>query len=428
MHLILKILVYSSLFTGVLQAYQISWLPCKFMDENVFYNNEGHVETKHSNRDAILQFGHKGDAPVNPNALTFLITSSKLDVRRFIEGVETEHVSCELQRYSTQGIHMRWPVRGEHEYNRWFTCKIRDSKSQLSVLSFIRQSTAVPPTGQHDYRSWTPIEDGEILTATVVMVMKTQTPKIKASLRSTQKLDCHYAIDHKAANVVVEWHKRGERTSLFNHSSQSGVSQGSGVTLKKLSTGDVSYTIPFSKMSSQGMYMCSVTVLPLYGTQEINLQIEEAPRVSLSTGPSLTLTVGEEKKVICEADGYYPLDVEIEWTHQDAADVGRRVGAPLPKVLDNVLYSSHKANPDQTLSLSAFFYLNAKLSDSGRQFTCTVSHQSLRVAIKKSFTLTVQEPSKVMFVGLLCFGGVLLVAFVLLVLRKPLTGRRRHQW
>ncbi|XP_072310778.1 tapasin-related protein-like [Eucyclogobius newberryi] len=427
MGFILKILVYASLFTGVLWAYQIPWLPCKFIDETVFYNDQGHVETKHIHREAMLQFGHKEDAPVNPNAVTFLITSSKLDVRKFVEGAETEQLSCEVQRYSTEGIHMRWPVRGEHEYNRWFTCRITDPKNQLTVLGFIRQSTAEPPTGEHDYRNWTAIEDRATLPTTVVMVMKSQTPKIKASLGSTQKLDCHFAVDHKAPNVVVEWHKRGERTSLFNHSAHTGVSQGSGVSTKKLSSGDASYSIPLSKMSSEGTYMCSVTVLPLHWSLEISLQIEAAPRVSLNTGPSLSLTEGDEKKVVCEADNYYPLDVDIQWTQQDAADVGRRVGAPLPKVLDNVLYSSHKPNPDRTLSLSAFFYLKAKLSDSGRQFTCTVSHQSLRVPIKKRFTLTVQEPSNLMAIAL-SLAVIALVIGVLLLLRSVLNGRRRHQW
>lgn len=411
----------------MLQA-QISWLPCSFIDEEVYYNDDKLLETKHSSREAMLQFGQKGDTPVNPNAITFLITASKLDIRRFVEGIDSlDQLTCDLQRYSTEGIHMRWPTRGEHEFNHWFTVKIRDTEKHTTVLGFIRQSTPQPPSGQDDFRSWTPIKDSEILTTTVVMVMKTQTSSIKASLGSEQKLDCHFSLDHKAANVAVEWHKRGEKTTLFSHNSQTGKSQGSGVAPKKLSTGEASYSIPFSKMSSEGIYMCSVTVLLLRGTVDINLQIEEAPKVSLNVGSSLSLTEGEEKKVICEADHYYPLDVNIQWTLQDAADVGRRVGAALPKVLDNVLYSSHKPNPDRTLTLSAFFYLSPKLSDSGRQFTCTVSHQSLRVPIRKSFTLTVQEPSTWVFVMLGCFGVLALVLCLLLLLRTELRGRRPHQ-
>lgn len=61
-------------FSDVLGAYQISWLPCQFTDERVFLNDLGFVETQHIPREAMLQFGQKGDAPVNPYAVTFLIT------------------------------------------------------------------------------------------------------------------------------------------------------------------------------------------------------------------------------------------------------------------------------------------------------------------------------------------------------------------
>lgn len=102
---------------------------------------------------------------------------------------------------------------------------------------------------------------------------------------------------------------------------------------------------------------------------------------------------GQEQKVICEAEKYYPLDVEIVW-YQGPAMSGQRVGAPLPKVLQNILLSSHRHNQDKTYSLSAFFYLQPSLSDSGRQYTCSVSHKSLRVPIRKSFILTVEGEKK----------------------------------
>lgn len=102
------------------------------------------------------------------------------------------------------------------------------------------------------------------------------------------------------------------------------------------------------------------------------------------------LQEGGEQKVVCEAEGYYPLDVEIVWYEQDPAVSGQRVGAPLPKVLKNILLSSHKHNSDKTFTLASFFYLTASLRDSGKQFTCSVSHQSLRVPIKRSFILNVE--------------------------------------
>ncbi|GLD72653.1 tapasin-related protein-like protein, partial [Lates japonicus] len=74
MGLILKILIYLYLCAGVLCIHQMPWLPCQFTDENVFVNSEGLTETQLIHREAMLQFGQKGDAPVNPHAITFLVT------------------------------------------------------------------------------------------------------------------------------------------------------------------------------------------------------------------------------------------------------------------------------------------------------------------------------------------------------------------
>lgn len=125
-----------------------------------------------------------------------------------------------------------------------------------------------------------------------------------------------------------------------------------------------------------------------------SLLSSEAPRVSLNIGSTLSLQEGGEQKIVCKAEGYYPLDVEIVWYEQEPAVSGKRVGAPLPKVLQNILLSSHRHNLE-TYSLSAFFYLTALLRDSGKQFTCSVSHQSLRVPIRKSFILTVEGENRV---------------------------------
>ncbi|XP_035535494.1 tapasin-related protein [Morone saxatilis] len=427
MALILKILIYSYLCAGVQCVHQMPWLPCKFTDEHVFSNKEGHTETELIHREAMLQFGQKGDAPVNPQAITFLVTGSKLDLRRYVEGVEAEHLECELRRYSTEGIHVRWPVQGPSEYNRWFSCTLKHSKGLSTVIGFLRHPSDQPPSGQQDYRSWSAIADREILTTSVVMVMKTQSPSVKAGLGSQQKLHCQFAIDHKGPNMTVEWYwqYRGERNRLFSHTSRSGQTHGTGVGLKSLAGGDASYTLPFTKMSSEGTYICSVSVMPLFSSLDITLQIEEAPRVSLNIGPTLSLQEGGEQKVVCDAEGYYPLDVNIVWHVQDPALAGQRVGAPLPKVLDNILLSSHRHNQDKTYSLSAFFYLQASLRNSGKQFTCSVSHKSLRVPIRKSFILTVEEPSSWMFT--LTVGFIVLVLLVILYVMLSFLNQARKQ-
>lgn len=41
-------------------------------------NNQSQRDIKHIYRDVMLQFGQKGDTPVNTRALTFLVTGKDL--------------------------------------------------------------------------------------------------------------------------------------------------------------------------------------------------------------------------------------------------------------------------------------------------------------------------------------------------------------
>lgn len=63
---------------GVHCVQQMQWLPCQFTDEQVSRNQEGHFDTQLIHRQATLQFGQKGDAPLNPHTITFLITGNIL--------------------------------------------------------------------------------------------------------------------------------------------------------------------------------------------------------------------------------------------------------------------------------------------------------------------------------------------------------------
>ncbi|XP_074536003.1 tapasin-related protein-like isoform X2 [Halichoeres trimaculatus] len=387
----LKILIYMHLLSSVLS--QVSQLPCHFIDERVFLNNENHTETKLIHREALVQFGQKGDAPLNPEGITFLVTGSKLDLRRYVEKVEAGQMECEIRRFSTEGVHVRWPVKSEQEYSHWYTCTLKHIKNLFTVTGFLKQPSDQPPSGRHDYNSWPTIEDKEILITTVAMVVKTLSPSVKAGLGSKQRLHCQFAVDHKAPQVTVEWYRyyRGQKVPLFTYNSHTGQAQGSGVELRTLIKGDASFTVPLIDMSSEGKYVCSVSVNPVSTSMEVSLQIEEPPQVSLNVGATLSLQEDEEVKVICTAESYYPLDVEVVWYSEDLSD--QRVGVPRSKLPHNFVRSSHKTNRDNTHTLSAFFFLKAFSRDSGRQFTCSVSHQSLGQPINVSFILKVTAPN-----------------------------------
>lgn len=116
-----------------------------------------------------------------------------------------------------------------------------------------------------------------------VMIVKTQTPSLKTSLGTQNKLHCQFDIDHKSPKFSVEWHKRGERTTLFSYTSRTRQFEGGGVDVKGLTSGDASYNVPSAKISNEGAYVCSVSVLSLSASLDISLRIEGEEVVKLGS-------------------------------------------------------------------------------------------------------------------------------------------------
>lgn len=393
------------LFSGVCgtqSAYDVQWLPCQFQDETVQINDEGIKEVKFHHRNAGLQFGNSGDSPINPDAITFLVTTSKVDMRRYLEG-DKDSLECEIQRYNTKGIVMRWPGLGAQEHDVWFTCILHNSQGLFHLTTFLRHTPA-----QEGFQERIEIGDRELLTTTATMAVLTRTPVIHVGLMKEPILHCQFAVDHKQASVTVEWvhQRRGDRTKLFSYSSRTGKSEGSGVSVKTIAAGDASLKLLPTKQTSEGTYTCSVFIPPLHHNSDIVLNIQEPPRVTVNVGSTLSLTLGQEQKVVCDTQGYYPLDVTIEWLREP---VGSGL---LPQVLRNTLYSSHRHHQDGTYSLSAFFLLQPGLEDSGYKYTCRVQHQSLRTPIRKSFTLIVTEQDSTLWY-ILVFGFIIVMLGIL---------------
>lgn len=105
-------------------------------------------------------------------------------------------------------------------------------------------------------------------------MMKTLTPSLKSNLGGQNKLHCQFAIDHKDLKFTLEWHKRGDRSTLFSYSSGTRQTEGGGVDLKGLAGGDASYNVAFAKVMNEGAYVCSLSVPPLSASLDISLRIE----------------------------------------------------------------------------------------------------------------------------------------------------------
>nr|XP_055052541.1 tapasin-related protein-like isoform X4 [Misgurnus anguillicaudatus] len=383
---ILILLLLCSGLNGFKSFHDVQWLPCQFVDEKVHVNEEGHIETQYIYRKAAIQFGNIGDSPLYPT-ITFLVTASKVDMRRYVEGGDDDKLNCEIRRYSTvDKVHARWPTMGAQEFDVWFSCTLRHTKDEFIITTFLRRTPSDPAKGKVDYLQWLTVNDKDLLTTSAAMVVLTRTPSVEVGFLKEPTLHCQFAVDHKNPNVTVDWklqRSHGKRSQLFSYTSRTGTSEGTGVSVKAIGVGNASFKLSPTRKHSEGTYICSILVPPLSCSHNIPLHLREQPRVSLNVGSTLSLTLGEGHKVACDAEGYYPMDVNIEWLREPVSD------NPSPVLLKNVWHSSHRFHHNGTYSLSAFLQLRPGLGDSGYKYTCKVSHTSLLVPIRKSFMLTV---------------------------------------
>ncbi|XP_058857471.1 tapasin-related protein-like [Acipenser ruthenus] len=408
-------------FSACFTLKQSGRMMCSFVEEQYYLGESMGPEIQYLQRNALLllnspdteeeraararEFQHSG-------VITFLVKDPSLHVARHADE-DTDKLQCEMKRYSTAGIHVPWPGAGgvgSDTPDNWFTCTIKHRENQFSVTAFLRQ----PPSPESELR----IGDTDTLRVSAVFVVHSGPTVVETALRRDVRLDCGFSVDHARPDVTVEWRLqlRGDRRKLFSYASRSGQAERleGEVSVAEIPRGNASLRLAGVTLKSEGTYVCSVYVPPLYSSQDIQLDIVESPRVSVSPSSSLTLREGAEEKLVCDIDGYYPLDVQVEWLREVPGE--RR----LPHVVKHILFTSHRHNMDGTYGISAFFLLRASLQDHGVDYTCRVSHKSLRVSIRKSVRLAVEAAPQIgtILLGFLFFVLLIMLAVLLKYLHK----------
>lgn len=97
--------------------------------------------------------------------MSSLTVASKVDLRSYMGAGSPDDLECEIHRYSTRGIQVRWPSQGAQAYDRWFTCTIKHP-GDFSFTGYLRHTPAQAPSGMEDYQSIPPIGDREIILTT----------------------------------------------------------------------------------------------------------------------------------------------------------------------------------------------------------------------------------------------------------------------
>lgn len=90
---------------------------------------------------------------------------SKLNLQRYIQGVEPHQVECGLHWHRLQNVHVRWPVQQASEFDNWLSCTIKHTNGDFLLTSFLRLPADQPPPTQGS-STWPAISDREMVTTT----------------------------------------------------------------------------------------------------------------------------------------------------------------------------------------------------------------------------------------------------------------------
>ncbi|XP_051891729.1 tapasin-related protein-like [Pristis pectinata] len=390
-------------------------LDCTFREEK---QDDGTPVLGHTTvtRKALLLFG---DIDTDEEAIRFKVKDSSLDIFHYV-GTKPDDLECEISRYSTHGFHVPWPHQGaELTENKWFTVTIKNRHGKFTTTSFMRKLKASnlevnekseAPTDDED----SPIGNTDTLLVQVNYIIHTSTPLIRTKLKQDLVLDCGYKIDH-STDVNIDWRYqyKGVKKKLFSYNGRNQqvehIEKGVGAFLDQIKNGNASLRIRNVDINNEGSYTCLVYVPPLFGTHTINLEIMEPPKVSLNHD-SLSLKEGDEQKLACDAEMYYPLDVTMKWQRQQGRE------HLLPVYLTNTVFSSHKPNKDGTFNVTSYFRFTASLRDDGATFICQVGHISLEKAIKRYVHVNVEARSQILLYILILILSLFFCAVLIILL------------
>ncbi|XP_076844631.1 tapasin-related protein [Brachyhypopomus gauderio] len=247
-----------------------------------------------------------------------------------------------------------------------------------------------------------PLSQWGTLLTDVVFVVYSRSPSVAVPIGVDVVLDCGYRQRDAPADQTVglewRWQHRGHGRMVLDMKTQTvDTEEGTQVNVDRtgvsvdrsllLQDGNASLTMKDLKVSDEGTYICTITSGGFQTQQIVQLHLMQAPRVFV-TEKKVVFQDEMPKKLSCNCERYYPLDVKVDWFSQ------------LPTETENISLtekaslSSHRQHSDGTFSLSSFLTVRPSDQPAGTVLICRVSHVALQTPMDISMTVEILEPGE----------------------------------
>eukprot|EP00079_Xenopus_tropicalis_P031545 XP_017945316.1 PREDICTED: uncharacterized protein LOC101730408 [Xenopus tropicalis] len=195
--------------------------------------------------------------------------------------------------------------------------------------------------------------------------------------------------DISPPKLSVEWAQKTLNGSkgqvyLYVSGTHTPTRPGSYISDRDLITGNVGLHLPRVQFTDEGEYTCTVIYTPNKAVGQSVLQVSAPPAPRL-TPTNITIVLGTEKTVTCEANEFYPKDITFQWIKYPR-------GSGNVPLQDGISYTHPKKNKDGTFNQRSFLRINPTLEDNGNVYACNVSHRSMGTDLQLNLTLSVKEP------------------------------------
>ncbi|XP_041445581.1 uncharacterized protein LOC108713436 [Xenopus laevis] len=215
-----------------------------------------------------------------------------------------------------------------------------------------------------------------------------------ASLRN-QDVFIPCTISHSRATKLdlkklsVQWSLKlpnGTEVDLYLYVSRNVTHNRRGLNISEtdLVLGNAGFTITQIQFSDEGEYTCTITYTPNKKHGAVTVEVSAQPIITLDPQHLVSIELGTEKTILCEAKGFYPGEIKLQWV--------KHLSPRRHEVLDaGTCFRDPKLNKDGTFNVTSHLTLKPLLVDNGSNYSCVVKHKSTDTRLH-NFTLLVKEP------------------------------------
>ncbi|XP_075043671.1 uncharacterized protein LOC142103527 isoform X2 [Mixophyes fleayi] len=212
-------------------------------------------------------------------------------------------------------------------------------------------------------------------------------PLIGALREEDVTIPCDISDFEPGRTVAVQWTRTwdGNTTIVYDHIPGRVTVYRPGAFMVEIEVerGNAELHIPRVQFSDEGEYTCTVIVTPDKAEGKSALEVSVRLSATLTPG-DISIELGTEKSVLCEVTNLYPKSAFVRWVRYIKDPPGC-------VVLDRGTCTTDAVNGDATFNVTSHLTLNPTTKDDGNNYSCIVTHRSLKKDLVMNFTLTVTE-------------------------------------